>query len=169
MQSRKGRTDRPDSFRTIIGLSWAKAEVAGPFEARRTPRGVRGLGVRYEREVAKALGPGARAGQWFQFEDANGPGWCQTDLLVVGKRNALVLEAKLTWLSGAHRQIEQLYRPIVEKVYGLVVLPVVVCKNLVPGMPGDYQVVAGLAAALEVARAGGRAVLHWRGGAGATL
>jgi hypothetical protein len=123
-------------------------------------RGVKALGVRYEREVAKAL-PVAEAGAWWEFRDRNGPGYCQTDLLVLGERFVLVLEAKYTYTVDAWRQLLGLYQPVVELALGLPVIPVQVCRVLTPNA---RNVTTGLAEAIELAKAEGWATLHWVGG-----
>lgn len=149
--------------RVIEGLRWAEARESGPWGSKGSrPRGAKALGVAYEKALAKAL-PDATRGAWWEFEDANGGGWCQTDLLLVGSGSVLVLEAKLSWVMQGHSQIELLYKPVLEMALGKPVLGVVVCKALRSGMPGSVTVVGDLPSALALARAGRRPVLHWIG------
>lgn len=149
--------------RVIEGLRWAERRAEGPWGGRGSrPRGAKALGVAYEKVLAREL-PDAKRGQWWEFEDANGLGWCQTDLLLEGRESALVLEAKLSWVMQGHSQLELLYRPVVELALGKPMLGVVVCKALRSGMPASVHVVSDLPSALILARSAKRPVLHWIG------
>jgi len=150
--------------RWVHGLEWAKELSHRPSGlAQSRPKGVRGLGVKYEREVAKAL-PLAVHGQWWEFGDARGPGICQTDLVWKGKKWVLVLEVKLTWTKAGHEQLEGLYRPVVEKAVGMPMLGVEVCRGLGrEALPRELQVAKSLAGAVELAKAGHMVALHWLG------
>jgi hypothetical protein len=147
--------------RKIEQLVWAAARDVGPFgERKRRPRGAKGLGVKYEADLAAAL-PRAVRGQWFEFLDRNGRGWCQTDLLLRVDDSLVVLEAKHTWTLTGHSQIELLYRPILEKIGKFPVLGIVVCKHLLPEMP--VRVARTLDEALVLARRRQPVALHWIG------
>lgn len=148
------------SHRCVSGLLWAQARERGPWGPGRA-RGAKAHGLRYERALAKAL-PGALHGQWFEFADRNGRGWCQPDLIRNLGDALLVLEAKFTWVPDGQRQIDQLYRPVVERAWGLPVLGVVVCKVLAPGAT-DVAVTGDLAVATALARQHRPVVLHWLG------
>lgn len=149
--------------RIIDSVREAVARPEGPWGGRASrPRGAKALGVRYEKALAAAL-PDAKRGQWWEFVDSNGPGWCQTDLMVEGERSVLVLEAKYSWVMQGHTQLELLYRPVVELALGKPLLGVVVCKSLRAGMPPDVRVVGDLPSAVELARQRRRVVLHWLG------
>ena len=153
------------SHRKILGLLWAKEAVAKPSFARKSrARGAKALGLRYEAALARRL-PGAQHGKWFEFQDANGLGWCQPDLFVqIESENCvLVLECKHTWTAEGHSQLEQLYFPVLEKVFGQKVVGVQVCKYLAPGVR-DVNVVSSLETAFELAIAGRRVAWHWIGG-----
>ena len=146
--------------RCVKGLEWAQQLLERPRGIPiGRPRGRKAAGVRYERLVAAAVA-GAQASLWWEFRDRAGPGVCQTDLLLVGKRSALVLECKYTCTDAAWVQLEQLYGPVVGRALGLPVLLVQVCKVLTPEA-GD--VTSDLAEAVEFARRGRRPVLHWCG------
>lgn len=146
--------------------------VSGLILARRCPR-PRGIpvsrprkaskvaGLRYERELAKALPVGLH-GAWFEFWDDNGPGHCQPDILVDLGSRMLVLEAKYTWVEAGHGQIEHLYRPVVEMALGKPTIGVVVCKVLTPEVVRSW-VCRGLEEAIQRAGTGSRTVLHWIG------
>jgi len=79
----------------------------------------------------KAL-PGSIHGQWFEFEDQDGFGYCQTDLIFVLGGINVVIEAKYTLVPGAHSKLASLYVPVVEKAFGGEACGVVVVKNLDP-------------------------------------
>lgn len=157
--------------RVIRGLKWARALDARPscIPVGR-PRGAKAAGLRYERALAAAL-PGAKHGQWFEFEDLAGRGYCQVDLLLdsglrkdsLGRVKLLILESKYTWTFEGHQQIEGLYRPVVERAYGCSVLGIVVAKRLIPGVQGIARICGGLEEAIAAGAGGGRVVLHWLG------
>ena len=77
----------------VVGIMSA-VEGTGPGYGPGRPRGAKAAGHRYEAKLAAAL-PGFRRGVWWRYLDVNGVGWCQTDLVSVGVRAVLVLEAKL--------------------------------------------------------------------------
>lgn len=150
-------------LRQVNSLQWASPQANGPFPAKRPGnRGAKAAGLRYERALAKAL-PSARHGQWFEFRDWNGHGWCQPDLLLpVGDQDLVVLEAKYTWTEEGFAQLNGLYLPIVRHCTSKVVSGVLVCKVLVPGHRG--VVTSSLWDAIGLARTGTPMVtLHWPG------
>ena len=147
--------------RTVYGLRWARAATKVPFGAPRPRKPAKRLGIKYEKDLALALGPSWVHGAWFEFSDQNGPGYCQPDLYRVYADCVVVLEAKYTWVPEGHPQIEHLYRPILEKVYDRPCVGVVVCKNLVLGALAKHF--STLAEAVFQS-AQGPCVLHWRGG-----
>jgi hypothetical protein len=145
------------SHRKVVGLKWARLGE-GPELPIRRPRGAKALGLRYERALARAL-PGAIHGQWWEYEDLNGHGWCQTDLILRVGSNIVVLEAKYSWVEKGHEQMEELYFPVVEEALGTWPLGVQVCKNL---RQGARHVSSTLEQSIDQARVG-RSVLHWLG------
>lgn len=149
------------SFRIIRNLAWAIPCKRPNCIGHGRPRGVKRLGVVYERLLAEELGGDWKHGQWFEFEDQNGHGYCQPDFVRVVDDAAVVLEAKLTWLPEAHQQIDLLYRPVLEAVFDRQVVGVVVAKRLVAGM--NAAIAHNLPSALEAARAVPRVALHWTG------
>jgi len=148
--------------RVVVGLKWARPCGRPGCIPRSRPRGAKAQGVRYERALAKAL-PAARHGQWWEFEDRNGLGFCQTDLIWEADGRMVVLEVKYTWVWSGHTQLEQLYRPVVEAATGMGVSGIVVCKNLIPEIPRTVHVTGELGAALGLAKAGALCALHWLG------
>jgi len=124
--------------RRVEGL--AEAHLIPPpdkFAKRKHRRGARAQGVAYEKLVGRKLSRGFLKdegelflGQWLSFRDANGWGLAQPDAYVVMERSVLLLEVKLTLTDSAWPQLELLYRPLLEKIYGKPVTTVQVCKKL---------------------------------------
>ena len=155
--------------RRIKGLCWARVLPARPngIPASR-PRGAKAQGLRYERALAANL-PSATHGQWFEFCDVNGHGFCQVDLLLPRGEVLVVLEVKYTWTWEAYRQLEELYLPVVEMALGGAVIGLQVCKRLVPEAR-SVTICASLEEAIQEAGERGearRSVWHWLGGHGA--
>lgn len=147
--------------RAVEGLRFADRVARPPCIGKSKPRGAKAHGVRYENSLAKAL-RGARHGQWFQFMDSNGLGYCQTDLLLEFEKCVVVLEAKYTWTPEGHFQVERLYAPVVSKAMGKPTFGLVICRALLDDMPG-VMVLAHLSDALLWAQRK-RVALHWLGG-----
>ena len=125
--------------RQIVGLEWARPEPNPPpgLPISR-PRGAKAKGVRYERSVVKYLkltGYLPRHGQWFSYHDANGPGWCQVDILLGSQGKLFALECKYTYVARAWDQLWKLYKPVVELATQRMLYGLVVCKNLTPEVP----------------------------------
>ncbi len=148
-------------FRTVLGLISAQPCLRPACIPRSRPRGKKAAGLRYERELARGLA-GAKHGQWFEYLDAHGPGYCQPDILLETGLGIAVLESKYTWTPVGHRQIAQLYKPVVEAVYRKRVFGIVVCKVLTGATPPDW-VCRDLATAIGRACDGSPTVLHWIG------
>lgn len=115
--------------RAIKGLKYAVTSSKPPHIGVTRARGAKAHGVRYERQVAKAL-PLARHGQWFQFIDENGHGWCQTDLLLEFLQAVFIVESKYTWTPQGHFQVERLYQPVVARAFGKPAFGLVICRAL---------------------------------------
>lgn len=150
--------------RIVRGLVWA---VALPERPKSIPNGhprklAKLNGIRYENSCAKALSKMVH-GQWFSFQDSNGQGYCQPDLLQLGAEAVLVIEVKYTWRPEAHEQLERLYRPIVEKAFSRPMIGVVMVKSLSPRLSPEVTVTRDLADAIQIARQGHPTVLHWLG------
>lgn len=150
--------------RIIQRLATAR-EDAGPkaFTAkRRRPRGAKGAGVKFERELSVKLLAAACHGQWFKFWDANGPGFAQTDFLLFCPDYVVCLEAKLGNISGGRDQFLQLYKPILEMVYGRPVYGLVVARHITElpsGMACGGTLTETLLHAIQSRDV---ACLHWR-------
>lgn len=122
--------------RRIEGLVWARMAPESPWGPKAPrARGAKRLGLVYERAIAKALPTGFVHGQWFEFRDANGSGYCQPDFYAIGRTAVAVLEAKHTFTPEAFAQLEGLYGPILAQVFGKPVIGIQVCKNLTAEAP----------------------------------
>lgn len=150
------------AHRVVEGLLWAKQIPDRPasLPVIRRVRGAKAKGRAYEKALGKALPSQFLHGPWFQFMDRNGLGHCQPDFIVKLRDRLLVLEVKYSWVPEGHSQIERLYQPVLERIFGLPVLGVVVCKRLRPEM-GHSQVFGGLREA--IASQAAVRVLHWLG------
>ena len=156
--------------RRIKGLKWAKRLENRPkcLGAPKRVSGAKAAGVRYEKALAKGLPKAIEHGVWWEFEDQEGKGFCQTDFLWVRDDFVLVMECKYTWTVEAEEKLWGLYVPVVERALrARIVVPVVVCKRLVPGLARPIR--AMLAPAIEASYEGaspvsGCAVWHHLGG-----
>jgi hypothetical protein len=153
--------------RQIKGIAWAEPCLRPKALPEKKPRrGAKAEGLRFENKLAKALGPKATQGQWFRFLDDNGPGHCQTDLLLIGRKRLVVIECKLTFTLEGMLQIQDLYFPVLRTHYPRhEVLGVLACKNLTPAAPPDLTF-GSLRNAIEAALSGRISVFHWFGAAG---
>ena len=127
-------------------------------------RGAKREGMVFERSLEGQLPSGARNGQWWEFWDRNGLGYCQTDWVIEAQQSVLLLECKLGQHWEAWQQIEGLYGPVLAMATGKRVFGVQVCKFLRKDRASDHErLVHTLEDALEACRAGARPVLHWSG------
>lgn len=96
-------------------------------------KGSKALGRTYQNKVGKFIRrkfPDLVTGQWFEYVDANGRGWCETDHYLVFEDQVILFECKLTQTHVAFLQMDELYKPILRKIYGKPVTGVQVCKHL---------------------------------------
>jgi hypothetical protein len=119
---------------------------------RSRPTGAKAAGLRFERALARAL-PRAVHGQWFHYLGQDGPAWCQTDLLLIGAKTVVVIEAKLGDYAGAQMQLGGLYLPVLAAAYptkaikGLIVLKhlsqvpegTIVYETIAAALAGDVE------------------------------
>lgn len=124
------------------------------------PRGAKAAGLRYERALAAAL-PQAEHGAWFEYRDANGPGYCQPDLLLHLPSITVVLEIKYTWTDKAYDQIEKLYLPVLQIALGKPVIGMQICKKLVPQAAAASRICSMLGNGLILAHRGERVAMQW--------
>ncbi len=150
--------------RKIKGLLSAIACVRPPFIPISRPRGVRAVGLRYERALAKALAPnvGMKSGQWFYFTDSLGPGYCQPDIIIPLADCTLIIECKLSNYAEGVAQLRNLYIPIITAAYARRAIGIVTCRHL-SRATNIKQVCASLDEALLRARSDEIPLLHWLG------
>lgn len=118
------------AHRQICGLQYAALCLRPAHIPKSRPKGAKAAGLRYEKALSAAI-PRAEHGQWFEFSDLNGPGHCQIDLLIEGKKRVVVIECKLTNVEQGFAQIKELYFPIVEKIWpDKKPLGIVACRHL---------------------------------------
>ena len=123
----------------IRGLRWVKALDDRPrFISSPRIKGIQRAGLIYENRIAnymKALyGDKVLHGQWYEFEDRRGLGWCQPDIIVLPDKDRkfiLVLECKLKATKKAWVQLNYMYLPVLERIYPQTEIRLVqVVKNL---------------------------------------
>lgn len=141
-------------MRKIRGLRWARP-AANPWSQPHV-RGLKAKGLTFERRVARAL-PGAKHGLWFQFEDANGLGFCSPDLVLSLGSEAVILECKLTDCAEAREQLSGLYIPVLECILGRSPRGAVVARNLTRASWGRAETVRQGLVAQEIP------LIHWLG------
>jgi len=125
-------------------------------------KGAKAAGLRFEKALHKAL-PGSIHGQWFEFEDQDGFGYCQTDLIFpLGGMN-VVIEAKYTLVPGAHSKLASLYIPVVSQAFGGEACGVVVVKNLDPRYRRGRIYTDIQAAAVASLESGYPTLIQWSG------
>lgn len=130
--------------------------------SRSTPR--QQEGCRYERlfaEEAAVKWPSALRGQWWQYKDAEGHHWAQTDLWVP-EGGGILIECKLTWTPAGMRQLEELYVPLVTVSMGRPPLAVLVCHNLARKTP--RRAICANWSQVEALAPFCTPILHWIGG-----
>jgi hypothetical protein len=130
--------------RRISHLKWVRL-AENPWPKARL-RGAKRQGLSYQHSVALALG--LKEDLWFQFEDANGPGYCSPDGVARYQGEIIAVECKLTQTLEAVVQLEQLYRPILEMHFSLPVRTLAVCKNLLRSSPWPGPICSSLGEAL---------------------
>lgn len=148
--------------RQVAGLLTARRLDGKPpcIPASRARKGSKAYGLKFERAVAERTG--GRHGQWFSFVDANGPGYCQTDVLLGLDGQVVVLECKLTEVEEARRQLMHLYLPVVGRALHRRTVGIVVVRHLTKES-NVANVVTSLGAALKVASESFAPTLHWIG------
>lgn len=150
--------------RHILGLRRAEALSEKPSCIPQSrPRGAKAAGIRFEKAVFEALSGGIR-GQWFSYEDENGPGLCQPDILYPFLPDFFaVIEVKYTLVPGAHQKLSNLYLPVASRALQAPCAGVVVVKNLDPRYRRG-KIYTDLRAAAEAAfDRGYPTLLQWSG------
>lgn len=145
-------------------IKWARLAERPPSFGVARPRGAKAEGLRYERALAKALGPQALHGQWIEYEDSDGQHYCQPDLLVVGAQRVLILEVKLTWVPEGLQALRELYIPVCEVVWLRHAIGLVAASRLPRDLPPSVRPHGTLDDAVEWTLKGRDSVLHWSQG-----
>ena len=120
----------------VSGLGWVQPKPVGPWpEKKRRGRGSKAKGHKFEADCRRLLErhwqeADIMSGQWFKFGDDTGEHWAQPDYYIVLETEILLFECKLTQTSDAWRQLEHLYKPLLEFYYELPVVCVQLCRNL---------------------------------------
>ena len=126
----------------------------------RPRNGSKRYGLRYERDVANRTG--GRHGLWWNYCDSAGPGWCQTDVVLLLDGEAIVLECKLTEVEQARAQLGGLYLPVVSHALKRPTRGIVVVRHL-SRETNPKNVVSSLGSALKLATRDYYPTLHWIG------
>lgn len=155
-------------LRQVVRLQWAKpCERPSVLPKRKVDyRNPKAVGLRFERKVGLAikelrLGPTLQ-GQWFEFTDANGHGYCQPDVIVELPDMDVIFECKLTDVEEAQSQLEGLYVPVVSRAFRRPARGVIVARYLTCLRSPD-RVVDSVQAALGADPAWLCPILHWIG------
>lgn len=128
--------------RKIEGLAWAKCRSDSPWGKGPKPSGSIAKGLTYERKFGRHLYraacqtlacPEVVSAQWIEFEDENGAGNAQPDHVLIAEETLWIFENKLTYTKEGWHQLDDLYKPLCEQIWGLPPILVLVCKNLGEG------------------------------------
>jgi hypothetical protein len=148
--------------RVIKELAWAAHSKRPPGLPFGRCRGTAAIGLRYERKVAAQF-PSAIHGQWWNFCDAAGLGYCQTDVVLLLFGHLIILECKLTDCLSGRAQLAELYVPVVSKALARPAHGIIVARNA--AADSDPRLVVGtMAEALRLTCAKGVIpTLQWLG------
>ena len=112
---------------------------SGPWPNEPKLKGSAARGISFQKKVHKHLAPLEAQGtlyesQWIRFTDAHGDHWCQIDSMLEARDRIIIVEAKLSLrrLAAALTQLQKLYRPTVELIFGKPALMLVAFKYWVP-------------------------------------
>jgi hypothetical protein len=106
--------------------------------------------------------PGARHGQWYEYQADGQHGWCQPDVVVPLAGAVLILECKLKNVEQAQGQLVQLYLPVIRACYARPTWAAIVVRSL-SALPSGSLVARNLLEALQMAKQDVVPVLHWLG------
>lgn len=150
--------------RVVKGLRWASLDPVGPGFSPKRARGAKRAGIKYEQSLAEAFGARAKHGQWIKFEDSNGLGFAQPDILYPLGDTLFIIESKYTWVPEATSQISLLYRPLLECIYPTAKIEGIVACKVLTAFGATRQVVCSdMDQAIALARGGQMPILHWIG------
>ena len=123
------------SKRKIVGLRSVTLipPHSAPFKNKKS-KGARQAGIIFERRFGDYLSAcfdNVLVGPWFRYEDENGSGLCQPDMVLL--EPLVIFECKLKYKARAGLwDLRDLYQPIVEHFYESPAKLVQVCKHLTP-------------------------------------
>lgn len=150
--------------RVIKGLKWARLDEIGPGFGVSRPRGAKRAGIKYEKDLADAFHGKAAHGKWIKFEDQNGIGFAQPDILFPFNVELFIVESKYTWVPEASTQISLLYKPLLEYIYSSnKICGIVACKVITQFGATRQVVCSNMEQAINLSRNGQIPVLHWLG------
>lgn len=121
----------------IVGLETCAPLACRPrFIPKARPRGLKAVGIAYERKVGVLLRKifrSVESGRWFEFVDCGQTRCCQVDHFVNLPNQVLLIECKLSEKDHAWEQMRNLYAPILMSLYGKPVTRVQATKILRSG------------------------------------
>lgn len=151
--------------RKIEGLFWAQWTPTQPHHTGGKLSGSAARGMTYQRKCTKEIRRISGGGSvldpkwWIRFEDENGLGWAQPDIVLDYEDEGVlyILECKLTHHEFAHLQLESLYSPLLDYTHpGREHVLVEMFKNFGGAKMGTQ--ISNLDDALNKAHEG---ILHW--------
>lgn len=151
---------RDREVRRVKGLVRA-AKCEPLFVKQYVRKGLPAKGISYERQLASFL-PHATHGQWFEYHDFNGRGYCQTDMYFRSHGSLFILEAKLSDVEHARDQLDYLYLPVVGEALRARPLGIIVTRY-VTKVPSHMKVCFTLEEAMSLASRKHFPIWHWRG------
>ena len=131
--------------RQIENLYWAEWASRSPHSKEKLT-GIQAQGIKYEKKAGREVtrffadqGAEIKVGPWIKFEDENGPGYAQPDILVIFEELVWIIECKLTYHPYALLQLQGLYQPLLKNLHkGVPQIHIVCCHNLTETEPGLF-------------------------------
>lgn len=138
--------------RKIVMLQEVEIAKTNPYPKPRRLKGAKAAGIAFERKFHRALPSllkdsafekhDIRAGEWLEYTDRYGKGYAQPDFYLLPPKDSglagIIIETKLSLNTRGFFQLEQLYYPLLCKLYPDVEWKKLqVCKNMKPGF-GEY-------------------------------
>jgi hypothetical protein len=159
-----------NATRQIDELQWAKIWEGKPPHSGGRLNPKQREGKAYEEALTKWLpsqsifsGAELLDSPWIRFEDSNGMGFAQPDIVALFEDELWIFEAKLTYVASAHDQLERLYSPLLAEIYpDLPQQLVVACNNLAAGSDGRYPNLLRDLSDIYLEDEKSSHVFHWR-------
>lgn len=119
---------RQPSHRIIQNLMSASLCKNPPslIASKKKLKGSAARGLAFQRKVGKRLKQLIaleelfgilKDGEWYEFIDQEGIGFCQPDFELHYPDHIVCIECKLTQTPNAHLQVAELYKPVLQRVY----------------------------------------------------